>query len=509
MSNIKISTALISVYNKEGLSPIIKSLQDLEVKIFSTGGTLSYIKSLGADVDSVEELTGYPSILDGRVKTLHPKVFGGILARGEDAHIDQLEQYQIPRFDLVVIDLYPFEETVKSTSDTDEIIEKIDIGGISLIRAGAKNYKDIVVISRRDDYGRLLDILQRKSGVTHVGERKDLARRAFMTTAHYDVAIYQYFNENVLLSDNFKLSMQQYKPLRYGENPHQRACFYGEMEECFEKLGGKDISYNNLVDIDAAIALVSEFREEKYLFAIIKHTNACGVAVGESTLDAWKRAFASDPISAFGGILISNSKIDLETAEAIQSIFFEVLIAPDFDENALESLLSQKNRIIMKLKMFPDMKYGYKSILGGVIVQEMDHKTVKKNQMIVATQKSPEESEWEDLYFANICVKHLKSNAIAIVKNKQLLGIGSGQTARIDACKLAIEKAQNFGFDTKGAVLASDAFFPFPDCVDLAHQAGITAVIQPGGSIKDKLSIDFCNEKKFAMVFTSTRHFKH
>ncbi len=509
MSEIKISTALISVYNKEGLAPIIEELQKLEIKIYSTGGTYQYIENMGIPVESVEDLTGYPSILDGRVKTLHPKIFGGILARGEETHLEQLEEYKIPRIDLVVVDLYPFEETLQMTNDPAEIIEKIDIGGVSLIRAGAKNFMDIVTIASREDYGKLMTILHRKQGVTHLDERKELARRAFMVTSHYDVSIYQYFNEDILLADNFKLSKQQYKPLRYGENPHQKACFYGNLESVFEKTGGKDLSYNNLVDIDAALSLIQDFDDEEPVFAIIKHTNPCGLAMGKTVHEAWNKAFACDPVSSFGGIFITNVRLDLETAGAIKNVFYEVLIAPDYDEEALTLLKAQKNRIILKVKTRLNPVYQFKSLLNGVIVQEEDSKQISIKQMVTTTLESPKDTDWEDLVFANICVKHLKSNAIAIVKNKQMIGMGCGQTSRVDACKLAIDKAHRFEFDTHGAVMASDAFFPFPDCVELGHKAGITSVIQPGGSLKDQLSIDFCNEHGMAMVFTSYRHFKH
>ncbi|HMQ06851.1 MAG TPA: bifunctional phosphoribosylaminoimidazolecarboxamide formyltransferase/IMP cyclohydrolase [Saprospiraceae bacterium] len=509
MSEIKISTALISVYNKEGLAPIIKELQNLQIKIYSTGGTYQFIEKMGIPVESVEDLTGYPSILDGRVKTLHPKIFGGILARGEDTHLEQLEEFKIPRIDLVVVDLYPFEETLQVTNDPNEIIEKIDIGGVSLIRAGAKNFIDIVTIASREDYGKLMIILNRKQGVTYLDERKELARRAFMVTSHYDVSIYQYFNQDILLSDNFKMSKQKYKPLRYGENPHQKACFYGNLESVFEKYGGKDLSYNNLVDIDAALSLIQEFDDDEPVFAIIKHTNPCGLAIGKTVHEAWNKAFACDPVSSFGGIFITNARLDLETAGAIKNVFYEVLIAPDYDEEALTLLKAQKNRIILKVKARLNSVYHFKSLLNGVIVQEEDSKLIQRKQMFTTTIASPKGTEWEDLALANICVKHLKSNAIAIVKNKQMIGIGCGQTSRVDACKLAIDKAHRFEFDSRGAVMASDAFFPFPDCVELGYKAGISAVIQPGGSLKDQLSIDFCNEHGMAMVFTSYRHFKH
>ncbi|MCO6475755.1 MAG: bifunctional phosphoribosylaminoimidazolecarboxamide formyltransferase/IMP cyclohydrolase [Phaeodactylibacter sp.] len=508
MATKKIRSALISVFHKDGLEPIIRELQRLGVRIYSTGGTQRFIEGLGAEVEAVEQLTSYPSILDGRVKTLHPKVFGGLLARREEGHLAQLEQYDIPEIDLVIVDLYPFEETVAGTDDAAEIIEKIDIGGIALIRGAAKNFNDVVVAPSRAEYGMLLQLLRERDGATTLAERKELARRAFLVSSHYDTAIFQYFNTG-REGEAFKQSIAESQPLRYGENPHQEGVFYGRLEDMFEKIGGKELSYNNLVDIDAAVGLMREFRDAEPTFAILKHTNSCGVATRPTILQAWKDALAGDNVSAFGGILISNTAIGLATAQEIDKIFYEVLIAPAFDADALEFLSKKKKRILLRIKEWHANRRSFKSLLNGVIEQDTDLKTESADELKAVTKKAPAPEEVEDLLFANICVKHLKSNTIVLAKNKQLLGMGCGQTSRVDALKQAILKARSFGFELEGAVMASDAFFPFADSVQIAHEAGITAVIQPGGSIKDQDSIDFCNEHGMAMVFTGVRHFKH
>jgi phosphoribosylaminoimidazolecarboxamide formyltransferase/IMP cyclohydrolase len=509
MNTKQITSALISVFNKDGLDEIVQKLEELQIKIYSTGGTQHYIESLGVEVNKVEEVTGYPSILDGRVKTLHPGVFGGILAIRNEDHLKQLAKYNIPTFDLVVVDLYPFEETVANTTEEEAIIEKIDIGGISLIRAAAKNHGDVVIIPSKNQYGDLYDILENHRGKTDLDVRKRLATKAFEVSSQYDTAIHQYFAQQSNVEDGFKYSMVGGKVLRYGENPHQKSTYYGDFEDMFEVHGGKELSFNNLVDVDAAVQLMHEFRDERPTFAILKHTNACGVATGENILEAWKLALAGDPVSAFGGILIANSNIDKNTAVEIDEIFYEVLIAPSFDSDALELLLNKKKRIVLVQKKFDLQKTTFKTLLNGVIKQDADLKTETKDELKVVTKVSPNEQEIKDLLFANKLVKHLKSNTIVLVKNHQMLGMGCGQTSRVDACRQAIEKATHFGFDLRGAVMASDAFFPFPDCVELGYNAGITAVIQPGGSIKDQLSIDYCNEQNLAMVFTGVRHFKH
>ena len=508
MSSKKIKSALVSVYTKDGLAPIAQKLNDLGVTIYSTGGTQRFIEDLGIQVQAVEGLTTYPSILDGRVKTLHPKVFGGILARREDAHLQQLQQYDIPEIDLVIVDLYPFEDTVATTDDEDLIIEKIDIGGIALIRAAAKNYKDVVVVPSRNEYGMLQNLLESKAGETDVADRKELARRAFKVSSHYDTAIYQHFNKE---SEDlaFKHSILEADTLRYGENPHQDGVFYGDFEAMFEKLNGKALSFNNLVDVDAAVGLMAEFEGADPTFAVLKHTNSCGVATRPTVLQAWEDALAGDNISAFGGILICNQTIDLATAEAIDKIFYEVVIAPDFADDALAHLSKKKKRIILKIKSFFRPSKSFKSLLNGVIEQDTDLKMESAEDLKVATKKAPSKAEINDLLFANKCAKHLKSNTIVLAKNQQLLGMGCGQTSRVDALKQAILKAKHFGFELDGAVMASDAFFPFPDCVEIAHTAGIRAVIQPGGSIKDQESIDFCDQHDMAMVMTGTRHFRH
>ncbi len=506
MQNKKIKNALISVYHKDRLDEIVYLLTSLNIRIYSTGGTYDYIKDLGVEAYTVESLTDYPSILGGRVKTLHPKVFGGILARRDlQEDLEQLSSYEIPEFDLVIVDLYPFEETVSSGASEQDIIEKIDIGGISLIRAGAKNYKDVLIVPSSDQYDELIALLQEKNGLTSVDDRRLFARYAFDVSSHYDTAIFNYFD-----GDNgtaFKRSIAHPNPMRYGENPHQAGRFYGRLDKVFEQLHGKAISYNNLVDIDAAINLISEFSNPT--FAILKHTNACGVASRDDLTEAWKDALAGDPISAFGGVIITNRAVDKVTAEEINKIFLEVLLAPGYDDEALEILKSKKNRIILKAKSYTFPALQYKSVLNGVIAQDKDLKPLSIEEMETVTSLSPKENEKNDLLFANIIVKHTKSNAIVLAKNRQLIGTGVGQTSRVDALKQAIEKARSFELELDGAVMASDAFFPFADSVEIAHKAGIKAVIQPGGSVRDQESIDYCNNNDMAMVFTGTRHFKH
>ena len=508
MSVKKINTALISVYSKEGLAPIVRELEKIGVKIYSTGGTQKYIEGLGAEVTSVESITSYPSILDGRVKTLHPKVFGGLLARREEAHLQQLKEYDIPEIDLVIVDLYPFEETVANTKEEAAIIEKIDIGGISLIRAAAKNFQDVVVVPSKEEYEEILDLLKNKQGFTDKADRKELARRAFKVSSNYDVAIFNYFNDGTT-DLSFKYSIHRSDILRYGENPHQNGVFFGNFEEIFVRLGGKPISYNNLVDIDAAVQIMREFKDADPTFAILKHTNTCGLATRSTLYDAWTAALACDNVSAFGGIFICNKSIDLKTAEEINKLFYEVVIAPDFDSDAFDLLSKKKKRILLKIKDFYVQKRSFRSLLNGVVEQDADLKTEDAAALKIVTKKAPTPTEIEDLLFASISVKHLKSNGIALVKNKQLIGMGCGQPSRVDALKQAITKAKAFGFDLKGAVMASDAFFPFPDCVEIADKEGINAVIQPGGSIKDQQSIDYCDANGVSMVMTGTRHFKH
>jgi phosphoribosylaminoimidazolecarboxamide formyltransferase / IMP cyclohydrolase len=508
MSNVKkIKSALISVYNKDQLENIVIKLNTMGVQIYSTGGTQEFIEKLGIKVIAVEELTGYPSILGGRVKTLHPKVFGGILARrNNQSDLDQLKQYEIPAIDLVIVDLYPFEDTVASGAGHQAIIEKIDIGGISLIRASAKNYQDVLIVASKAQYADLITLLDEKEGQTTIADRKMFAAEAFNISSHYDTAIFNYFNKEYG-SNVFKQSISVSKELRYGENPHQMGVYYGDFEKVFTQICGKEISYNNLLDVDAAVNLISDFTDTT--FAILKHNNACGLASRPKLLDAWTDALAGDPVSAFGGILITNTNVDKLTAEEINKIFFEVIIAPEYDSDALKILESKKSRIILiqKEKTFPANQF--RSILNGVLSQDKDVKTETESDMRPVTKRPPEKNEIADLEFANKLVKHTKSNAIVLAKGKQLLASGVGQTSRVDALKQAIMKAGSFGFGLKGAVMASDAFFPFPDCVEIAHQAGITAVIQPGGSIRDNESIDFCNKHKMAMVFTGIRHFKH
>ncbi len=509
MSYSKIKSALISVYYKDGLEEIIHLLHMQGVTIYTTGGTQTFIESLGVPVEKVEDLTGYPSILDGRVKTLHPKIFGGILAKRDDDHLGQLEEFEIPTIDLVVVDLYPFEETVLNTSNESEIIEKIDIGGISLIRAAAKNFKDVVVIPSQNQYTDLLNILKDQEGSSTLEQRKYLASQAFKVSSHYDTAIFNYISDDEVKSQVFKESILESEVLRYGENPHQTGTFYGDLSELFDKLCGKELSYNNLVDIDAGLQLMSEFKDEAPTFAILKHTNPCGIATRDTILSAWSAALAADPISAFGGILISNSIIDVEAAREIDKIFYEVLVAPNFTPEAASLLMAKPKRVLIKLKIYPKSDRLFRNLLNGVIVQDSDFISEEINKFEIKTKVAPTNTEMSDLVFALKCAKHLKSNTIVLVKNKQLLGMGCGQTSRIDACRHAVEKAKQYGLDLNDSVMASDAFFPFPDCVELVFKEGIKAVIQPGGSVKDQLSVDFCNEHNMSMVFTGIRHFKH
>ncbi|PKP23097.1 MAG: bifunctional phosphoribosylaminoimidazolecarboxamide formyltransferase/IMP cyclohydrolase PurH [Bacteroidetes bacterium HGW-Bacteroidetes-21] len=504
MSDLKkIRAALISVYYKDGLDELLDILKKNEVILYSTGGTYDYICKAGHECRTVESLTGYPSVLGGRVKTLHPKVFGGILARrDDDGDIKQALSYDFPFFDLVVVDLYPFSETVKSKAADEEIIEKIDIGGISLIRAAAKNFKDVCIISSRKQYHSLCEILGANQGATSLEERKDFALKAFEVSSSYDTSIASWFG-----STTFLPATEEKEVLRYGENPHQKGYFLGNMKEIFTQLSGKEISYNNILDIDAAIELTKEF--EKPVVAIIKHNNACGMAVRENLSDAWKAALAGDPVSAFGGVIAINRPVDESLAQEIHSLFFEVIIAPEYSEKALEIFAQKKNRIILRLDHYPEKKMMYRTALNGMLAQDPDAHKLQPEEIHFVTDKKPTTQEMEDLMFANIAVKHTKSNAIVLVKDKQLLaGIG-GQTSRVDALKQAIQKAKAFGFDLRGAVMASDAFFPFPDCVEIAHYEGITAVVQPGGSVKDNESINYCNNNGLSMILTGYRHFRH
>ncbi|MBD1366719.1 bifunctional phosphoribosylaminoimidazolecarboxamide formyltransferase/IMP cyclohydrolase [Mucilaginibacter sp. ZT4R22] len=505
--SVQIKNALISVYYKDNLEPIIHELNRLGVNIYSTGGTETFIRDLGVDVIAVEDLTSYPSILGGRVKTLHPKVFGGILSRrGLDSDAQQLEQYAIPEIDLVIVDLYPFEETVNSGAGQEDIIEKIDIGGISLIRAAAKNFKDVVIVASKNDYGILEEILKSQDGATTIDQRRTFAQKAFNISSNYDTHIFNYFDQAEPMPV-FKQSIQTSQTLRYGENPHQKGTFYGNLEAMFTKLNGKELSYNNLVDVDAAVALINEFTEPT--FAILKHTNACGIASRLHTKEAWLDALACDPVSAFGGVLITNAEVCEATALEIDKIFYEVLIAPAYTNDALKVLTAKKNRIVLIRNKVELPTKQFKTLLNGVIEQDMDLVIEGPAQMNPVTDKKPTTEELKDLYFANKVVKHTKSNTIVFAKNNQLMASGVGQTSRVDSLKQAIIKAESFGFDLKGAVMASDAFFPFPDCVEIAADAGITAVLQPGGSIKDQDSINMCNQKGIAMVTTGIRHFKH
>ncbi|MDX2195268.1 MAG: bifunctional phosphoribosylaminoimidazolecarboxamide formyltransferase/IMP cyclohydrolase [Cytophagales bacterium] len=510
----KITSALISVYFKDGLEPIVKLLHSLNIKIYSTGGTQKFIHDLGINVTAVEDVTAYPSIFGGRVKTLHPKVFGGILYRRQHASdIAEASQYQIPAIDLVIVDLYPFESTVASGAPEEDIIEKIDIGGVSLIRAAAKNHHDTVVISSIAQYAMLHDILKNQNGETSMAQRRTLAAMAFDTTSHYDAQIFKYFNQLEGIN-TFKESINATKPLRYGENPHQKGIYFGHLDQMFDVLNGKELSYNNLVDVDACVKLIDEFEPElinegKTTFCIIKHTNACGVATADSNTKAYLKALSCDPVSAFGGVIICNTKVNKDTATELSKLFFEVLIAPDYDTDALTLLTEKKNRIILKRKPTPTVNYEYKTLLNGVIWQDKDMSMEDDKMWNVVTHKKPTKPEAKALLFANKIVKHTKSNTIVLAKPDILLTSGVGQTSRVDALKQAIEKAHAFGFDLNGCVMASDAFFPFPDCVQIAHEAGATAVLQPGGSVKDKESIDYCDAHGMSMVFTGVRHFKH
>jgi phosphoribosylaminoimidazolecarboxamide formyltransferase/IMP cyclohydrolase len=502
----KIKKALISVFHKDGLDEILVKLHKEGVEFYSTGGTQSFIESLGMSCCSVEELTGYPSILGGRVKTLHPKVFGGILNRRELKEDQaQIQQYEIPEIDLVIVDLYPFCETVASGAEEQAIVEKIDIGGISLIRAAAKNFKDVVVVASKNQYAPFSKMLSEQGACSTIEDRKWFAKEAFAISSGYDTAIFNYFD--VGEGTYFRQTFDHAKILRYGENPHQKGVFYGDFNELFEQLHGKEISYNNLLDIHSAIELMAEFDE--LTFAILKHSNACGIASRSTVKEAWEAALAGDPVSAFGGVLVCNAKIDADTAEEITKIFFEVIIAPAYDKKALEILEQKKNRIILIQKRNPETNLQTRSLLNGILVQDKDLSIQKKEDLKTVTDKAPTKQEIEDMLFANKLVKNTKSNAIVLVKKKQLCASGTGQTSRVDALKQAIEKAKMFHFDLEGAVMASDAFFPFPDCVEIACQAGITAVIQPGGSIKDNLSIEYCNKNNRTMVTTGIRHFKH
>lgn len=504
---VTIKNALISVYYKDNLEPIIHELNRLGVKIYSTGGTETFIRDLGVDVIPVEDLTSYPSILGGRVKTLHPKVFGGILARrGFEGDEQQLEQYAIPEIDLVIVDLYPFEETVKSGAAEEDIIEKIDIGGISLIRAAAKNFKDVIIVASKNDYTELEELLKLQNGETTIDQRRKFAHKAFNITSHYDTAIFTYFDRQEPLPV-FKQSIQSSQVLRYGENPHQKGTFYGDLDAMFTKLHGKELSYNNLVDVDAAVALIDEFTEPTV--AILKHTNACGIASRDSISQAWIDALACDPVSAFGGVIIANGEVDAETAKEISKLFYEVLIAPAYTDEAVQILQSKKNRIILVRQPVQLSPKQFKTLLNGVIEQDKDLVVEGPAQMTTVTKRQPTAHELQDLHFANKVVKHTKSNTIVFARNGQLMASGVGQTSRVDSLRQAVIKAESFGFDLKGAVMASDAFFPFPDCVELAADAGILAVLQPGGSIKDQDSIAKCDEKNIAMVTTGVRHFKH
>jgi len=502
----KIQNALISVFHKDRLEPIIEELNRLGVTIYSTGGTQKFIEDLGVNVVPVEDLTSYPSILGGRVKTLHPNVFGGILARRHEANdLKQLEEYKIPELDLVIVDLYPFEDTVASGAAEQDIIEKIDIGGISLIRATAKNFRDTLIVPSREDYQETLDILTTQEGATTLEQRKAFASKAFNISSHYDTAIFNYFNDGSITA--LKQSIQESKTLRYGENPHQEGTFFGKLDEMFEKLNGKELSYNNLLDVDAAVNLMAEFTDTT--FAVLKHNNACGLASRENLVDAWKDALAADPVSAFGGVLITNRKVDIETAEEIHKLFFEVIIAPAYDEAALELFKTKKNRVVLIQKEVALPTTTVRTILNGVLVQDKDSKTDAIADMKDVCTVLATDDQKSDLAFASKLCKNTKSNTIIFAKNKQLISSGVGQTSRVDALRQAIVKAKAFGFDLNGAVMASDAFFPFPDCVEIADNEGIKAVIQPGGSIKDQLSIDYCDANEMAMVFTGTRHFKH
>ena len=507
MSKKQISSALISVFDKTGLAPIIHQLNSYGVTFYSTGGTEKFIRDMDYEVTAVEDITGYPSILGGRVKTLHPKVFGGILNRQEVSG-DQtaLEQFEIPQIDLVIVDLYPFEDTVATGGREQEIVEKIDIGGIALIRAAAKNFKDTFCVSDKNDYQDFLEILIQSNGAPNLEQRKKYSVKAFQTSSHYDAAIFNHFNQE---EEVLKLSVKDSRTLRYGENPHQKGKFFGPLYDLLQQIHGKEISYNNLLDIDAAVSLMLEFYDGDCSFAILKHNNACGFATRPNLKDAYLDALAGDPVSAFGGVLITNKSIDLDTATEINSLFCEVIVAPNYKAEALKLLKEKKNRIILVQKDIPLPSNTYRSCLNGILVQERDSKTDNAKKLDFITTKKPNAQEIEDLIFASKICKHTKSNTIVLAKNGQLLASGTGQTSRIDALNQAIEKAKHFNFDLNGAVMASDAFFPFPDCVEIAHRTGISSILQPGGSIKDQLSINYCNENDLSMVFTGIRHFKH
>ena len=503
----RISSALISVFHKDGLDEIINKLHEEGVKLISTGGTQRFIESLGVPCQAVEELTGYPSILGGRVKTLHPKIFGGILGRREEENdMAQMKSYEIPEIDLVIVDLYPFEDTVKSGAEDADIIEKIDIGGISLIRAGAKNFKDSVIVASKDQYKPLLDILNERGAETTLEERRWFAKEAFAVSSYYDSCIYNWFAADED-EDHFRLALDGHKAMRYGENPHQKGVFHGDLDAMFDQVHGKEISYNNLLDINAAIDLIDEFSETT--FAILKHNNACGVASRPTLLQALKDALAGDPVSAFGGVPVAHAPIDKATAEEINKIFFEVIIAPDYDFDALEILGQKKNRIILVRKEQKLPVKLVRSALNGVLVQDKDTKIETPQELKLVTSRKPTDAEVEDMLFANKIVKNSKSNSIVFARGKQLLASGVGQTSRVDALKQAVEKAHGFGFTLEGAAMASDAFFPFPDCVELADKAGVKNVIHPGGSVRDQESVDYCEQNDMTMVITGFRHFKH
>jgi phosphoribosylaminoimidazolecarboxamide formyltransferase/IMP cyclohydrolase len=508
MSTTKtIQSALISVFSKEGLEPIVRLLNSQNVTLYSTGGTEEFIKNLDIPVIPVEEVTSYPSILGGRVKTLHPKVFGGILNRQDNpSDVQQMEEFNIPQIDLVIVDLYPFEKTVASGASEGDIIEKIDIGGISLIRAAAKNFKDTVIVASVNEYNSLLDIITARNGATTIEDRKLFATKAFHVSSHYDTAIFNYFNTDETV---YKESITDGQILRYGENPHQKGFFFGNFDAIFNKVHGKELSYNNLLDVDAAVNLINEFKNDGPTFAILKHNNACGLASRKTISEAYVAALACDPTSAFGGVLIANTIIDVATALEINKLFCEVVIAPEYEKEAITILEEKKNRIILIQNEVELPNKQVRTCLNGLLIQERNNITDNKADLKTVTKTSPSEQEIEDLIFASKVCKNTKSNTIVFAKNGTLISSGTGQTSRVDALVQAVEKAKAFGFDLKGASMASDAFFPFPDCVQLAKEAGITAVIQPGGSIKDQLSIDYCDENKLAMVFTGTRHFKH
>lgn len=503
----KIKTALISVFYKNRLDEIVELLKQFDVKIFATGGTYDFIQKLDNKTETIENLTGYPSILGGRVKTLHPKVFGGILGRvGLESDQREMQQYEIPAFDLVIVDLYPFEETVKKTTDSEQIIEKIDIGGISLIRAGAKNFNDVLIVPSSEYYNDLIHLLKEKQGSTDIEDRRRFATYAFAVSSYYDSAIFNWFNK-VTEKEALRLNSNHGNTLRYGENPHQKGIFFGNLDDIFEKLHGKELSYNNLLDLDAGLNLIREFDDPT--FAILKHNNACGLACRQNIEQAYADALAGDPVSAFGGVLVCNRPITKKAADEINKLFFEIIVAPDYEEGVLDILFSKKNRIVLKLKSIDFPSKQYKTILNGILVQDKDAHTETEEDFKFVTDSKPSVAEIEDMIFANKIVKYTRSNAIVLAKNKQLIASGIGQTSRVDSLKQAIAKAHEFGFDLHDAVMASDAFFPFADSVELAYNEGINAVIQPGGSVRDQETIDFCNLNHISMIFTGIRHFKH